>query len=426
MKYFLSFVIAFVIYSINSSGQSLKGRIWQSQDFTNNRIKPKTLVLKPDGTYYQLEYLFSSSMTLVGSSGFEEGTYTETNTSITLTQYYENTKFPPVTLEIEWLNNSEFNMFIGINKYHYAEQSSESDIFSLKYLVPYITKELNKKHTIDSCYKELVDQINITNGQRKDEALSNSKIIKKSSLIGTIWQMQMDENREERGRLNNIYFEPNGTLSEVYFSYANGVVIGTDGAKKETYREDADGSILRFFNSGKTKIPLDIVWKSEDELIIGRYYYARFNSSKDLFSANYLKDYTISLVEQAKTVYPTFLEVFAENSRRVALKRFECSNEDKELAPYLSMDFVDFGMVSVLPRNRFTTLMVSKDYHADQNSLYLAKHKLFSRTDKAFSEVNWEEKWEFKWVNSQEFIITKDSKSYHYVLQGKTLPKSYE
>lgn len=426
MKYIISGILVLIIFSINTSGQSLRGRVWQSQNDENIRILPMTIVLNTDGKYYSLQYRFSDTMKLLANSiGFEEGTYAETKTALTLTRYIEQNKLTPVTYQITWQNNSEFTMSVGIKEYHFTELGSEGDIFTPKYLMPFLAQEQRYKHQIDPCYKELVDQMNIANDLKKDEAINNATLIKKSSLIGTIWQMQMDENREERGRLNNIYFEPNGTLSEVNFNYANGVISGIDGAKKETYREEADGSILRFFNSGKTKIPLDIVWKSEDQIIIGRYYYARFNSPKDQFSANYLKNYAISLVEQARTVYPTFLEVFVEKNRSVNEKRFEISNEDKESAPYLSIDFGVDG-VATMKTVKFVEITLSKDYYVRENTLYLAKHKLFSRTNKTFNEVNWEEKWELKWINSQEFTMTKDSKSYHYILQGKTQPKDYE
>ena len=413
--------VILIVFSVNTSGQSLKSRTWQSQDSTGVRLRPSTLVLNPDGTYYQLEYHFNDVMKLSNIGGFEEGTYTDTQTTLTLTQYVGEDHYPPVTYKITWLNSSEFILPVGINKYHFAELGSDGDVFTPKYLIPYIKEELRFKHKVNPCYQGLVDQINAANDRLKEEAVNNSKLIRKSSLVGTIWQMQMGKNKEERGRLNNISFGDDGVMREITFNYADGSITGTDREKKSAYREEA-GEILVFNENGTVSLPLQIKWESEDQLIIGKYYYARFNSDKDLFSKDYIKNYVRTLLEGASVVYPAFLEVFAENRRRVEGKIYKYVGDSIPEVPYWSFEF-STGIQCKAYANKFFSMQL-KSYRCSSTSLSFSKRSLLELDENKHRP--WDEIWDFKWLNSQEFLLIKDGKSYHYVFQGVIPPKTYE
>jgi len=413
-----------IVFSVNAFGQSLKGRIWQTQDSTEVRTRPTTLVLKPDGTFYQLEYYFNDNMKLYNyEGGFEEGTYTETKTTLSLTRYIGANNYPPVTYKITWLNNSEFILPIGVRKYHFAELGSDVDIFTTKYLIPFIKDELRNKHKINPCYLSLVDQINAANQRQKEEAVSSSKLIRKSSLVGTIWQMQVGNNREERGRLNNISFGEDGIMSEIAFVYEKGSITKTDGERKKAYREEASG-IVTFNDKGTISTPLEIKWENENQLIIDGYYYARFNSDKDLFSKNYTYDYVKRLLDSAQKVYPSFLELFTENLRNVAGKVYSYDGDDISSAPYKSFEF-SYGNECSAYSNKFISLQLKYyNYSSTSTSISLrfCKRSLLSfNSNKAKS---WDEKWELKWLNSQEFLLIKDDKSFRYKLQGMTPDRS--
>jgi len=415
-----------IVFSVNAFGQSLKGRIWQTQDSTEVRTRPTTLVLKPDGTFYQLEYYFNDNMKLYNyEGGFEEGTYTETKTTLSLTRYIGANNYPPVTYKITWLNNSEFILPIGVRKYHFAELGSDVDIFTTKYLIPFIKDELRNKHKINPCYLSLVDQINAANQRQKEEAVSSSKLIRKSSLVGTIWQMQVGNNREERGRLNNISFGEDGMMSEIAFVYEKGSITKTDGERKKAYREEASG-IVTFNDKGTISTPLEIKWENENQLIIDGYYYARFNSDKDLFSKNYTYDYVKRLLDSAQKVYPSFLELFTENLRNVAGKVYSYDGDDISSAPYKSFEF-SYGNECSAYSNKFISLQLkyyNYNYSSTSTSISLrfCKRSLLSfNSNKAKS---WDEKWELKWLNSQEFLLIEDDKSFRYKLQGMTPDRS--
>lgn len=401
-----------VVFCINISGQTLKSRTWQSQDTTSTRYQPSTLVLNLDGTYYSLKYIYSDDMTLISFHG-DEGTYTETKNSLNLIRYYNGRPIREDVYKITWLNSSEFTMVEGIKTHHYAELGTDGDFFTPKFLIPFIEEEQSSKHKIDPCYKEIIAQNNTRRNRLKEEAVNSIKVVKNPSLIGTIWQMQVGKNKEESGRLKNISFGDDGVIREIDFIYANGYVKGTAGERKQNYREDS-GEILVFNEKGTSSTSLNIKWENENQITIGYYTYTRFNSDKDAFSKDYLQEYTQRMIENAKPVYPVFLEVLADQYRSVRGKIYLYKGDNVKECPYVSFEF-DKVLNCRAKANGFFSLGL-KDYTERESNLLLRKRNPFKDVNRG----EWEEKLDIKWINSQEFVLTKDGKSYNYILQGLT------
>jgi len=241
--------------------------------------------------------------------------------------------------------------------------------------------------------------------------------IKQQKLIGTVWQMQIDEKHEKGGVLNNISFGSKGIMYEVSIYYNDGSLTKIGEEKQTIYRESVN-EVLVFDDEGiKKKITKKIKWISENEIIFDGYYYARLGSDKDIFSKDYTEKYVEKIVTKGLNVYPIFLEFFAEPYRSVDGKTYKLSKEYNDPDAFVIFEFGNDGITCHRKTSKKFSLETKEYYDSNIGLSFRNKAKLFSDGSKR----DWDENWTLKWINSQEFILSKDGKSYKYYYVGRTV-----
>lgn len=184
-KYFVSIVcaLALIVVTNCAQAQSLKGKVWQSQDSNDFRYEPSTIVANTDGTFNYIEYRFVKNELYSNSAMFYEGKFTETKGWLSLSIYKGGRSVFVKSYSIRWINSSEFILTEGIKKHHYVELGTTADLFTPKYLVPYLQNKVDNSEPVDACYSELVDGIKAnklaSNQSRSSKVASGYEMPKK-------------------------------------------------------------------------------------------------------------------------------------------------------------------------------------------------------------------------------------------------------
>lgn len=246
---------------------------------------------------------------------------------------------------------------------------------------------------------------------------ANLKSINPNKLTGSIWQMQMDENKDKRGVLNNICFGTKGMMIETSVFYYDGYITKIDKERMVIYRETPTGIIV-FDNEGENPLFNKVEWINDDQISYKGYIYARLGSDKDSFTRDYTEHYVEGIVEKEGEVEANFLQDIAikyyVKHCRVYGKAYQLKGEPEDTDGYLSLEFSVNGTCFYKKNKHFS--MGLREYSDNGLELRLRPVKLLSNPNRG----EWNEKWKMEWLSCHEFTLSKDGKSYHYVYVGKT------
>jgi len=233
-----------------------------------------------------------------------------------------------------------------------------------------------------------------------------------NSLTGSIWQMQMDENKDKRGVLKNISFGIKGVMIEASVYYSDGYITKIDKENSTIFRETPNGIIV-FDSEGENPFLKKVKWIGENQILYEGYIYARLGSDEDNFTKDYTEPYVERIVKNGGVVEAYFLQDMAIKYCHVDGNAYQLKGEPEDAEGYLSLEFRDSGTCSWKKSKLFT--MGFKDYNDQGSELWLRPHKPFANPNRG----EWTEKWKLKWLNIHEFTLSKDGKSYHYKYIGK-------
>lgn len=151
-------VLATIMLANTTWAQSVKGKVWQSQDSTF-RYEPSTLVTNSDGSFNYIGYRFVNNELYSSNALFSEGKYNETKGSLNFSVYRSGYSVFEKSYLISWINSSEFILTEGVKKHHYVEMGTTADQFTPKYLIPYLQQKIENKEPVDECYVKLIEEI---------------------------------------------------------------------------------------------------------------------------------------------------------------------------------------------------------------------------------------------------------------------------
>jgi len=183
-KYLVSSICVFaiILFANYTQAQSVKGRIWQSQDSTF-RYEPSTIVTNSDGSFICVGYRFVNKTLDSNNALFSEGKYTETKGNLKFSIYRSGYSAFEKSYLLSWVNSNEFILTEGIKKHRYIEMGTTTDQFTPKYLIPYLQQKVDNKEPVDDCYGKLVEEIKAkrlaANQSRSSKVVSESELPKK-------------------------------------------------------------------------------------------------------------------------------------------------------------------------------------------------------------------------------------------------------
>lgn len=265
---------------------------------------------------------------------------------------------------------------------------------------------------IDSSAHEGTSTCQHSNGHQNKVAPANLESTNSHKLAGTIWQMQMDESKDKGGVLKNISFGTKGVMLEVPVYYNDGYLTKIGEERSTIYRETPTGVVV-FDKEGENPFFKKVKWINEDQITYEGYNYARLGSGKDTFTKDYTEHYIERIVENGGSVNAYFLQNMAIKYCRVNGKEYQLKGEPVDSEGYINLEFRNDGSCSWQKSKHFS--FGFKDYIDHGSSLWFRPYKPFAKSNRG----EWDEKWEVKWLNCQEFILSKDGKSYHYIYKGK-------
>jgi len=321
-----AFIIITVITGIitlffcNAMGQSLKGKTWQSQDTLDINDPPATLVFNENSTYSLIRFAYYNRETIFPYGVVEEGEYTVTSNSLTLTRIIGSSAVSQEVYKFKWKNNLEFTLSIGINSFTFALLSSDKDSFTPKFIVPYLKGAIAKNDIIQPCFGDLVQKIKAKSENIAVKKESSSEPLKSFSLKGKFWQSESDSPFFGFGTLiifhedntyDQVIFLPpkysmklneNGTYSkeEIQSDKESGVSISLNRTFQGKFMESSNYLALtqKNFSQNNAPKPYKIEWISEKEFKMSMdnraVKFIEFCSEGDLFTPKY----TIPLIEK--------------------------------------------------------------------------------------------------------------------------------
>lgn len=247
--FFLVLIVLLMVLPIVSVAQSLKGKVWQSQDTTSTTLKPKTIVINNDGTFYQVGFFYLNSNVIYSiNTETISGKYNLIKDNLTLISIINGKIVREWSYKINWVNGKEFILVDGNRKYYYAELGSSKDFFSEKLIVPYLKKAISKNETYDPCYKVLVAKLDADTLQLKKE-----------------YRIRNDVSEKKKPDFGKFYGTPQGKTFTC--RYANGTItyiFSSNGAFNYKTSETIQDCVNTFESRGQYTSDKNIIhFKSE-------------------------------------------------------------------------------------------------------------------------------------------------------------------
>lgn len=297
-----------------NSKRTLSGKTWQSQDTTMFGYRPTTFVFG-DGTFSLLEFIYSSTGTLVFMNHVEEGTFKEQLGILALGNGIGTGSIP---CKFAWISDTEFSVVIGVKKMKFALQGSPEDHFTERSIIPYLKKAIVAKEITHTCYdalrrgiieKEKIAALELAAVKQASEikvsvAITPNVESTKRTLIGRRWRLQSDHKLTLSQAIVHAEFYKFGidsTMTDVTLNSSldeNGLVsrsLNVSSRKVGVLTEETSTSFTvkmkKVLSQKYYYVTYEIEWLNDDEFIFktdeGGLTFALFESDRDIAARNY-------------------------------------------------------------------------------------------------------------------------------------------
>jgi len=189
---FVSLLILLCFSIVSLKAQSLKGKIWQSQDTLNVNERPSTFIFN-ENTYTMHEFNYSSPEVINYTNKPQTGTFEEKQGELILVRCINGSAVRSYSYKLEWISDTEFSITMGIQKTKYSLFNSPEDHFTPKLILPYLKNAIKNGEVTPACFANISTKY-------KAEANESESIAAEKKLKKEKYQAEQKDKMEKYKR----------------------------------------------------------------------------------------------------------------------------------------------------------------------------------------------------------------------------------